>query len=80
MGDFSEERLRRRILLGMLTSSSNTVLEPVTTDILSALPDVSAHFSRFRVTEISLAEQALQQFDRSSVVRAVRCWLTPKQM
>lgn len=70
MSDFPEERLRQRILLGMLTPSSNTVLEPVTTAILSSLPHVSAHFSRFRVTEISLAEQALQQFDLSAILQA----------
>ena len=68
--NFPEEKSRQRILLGMLTPSSNTVLEPVTADILSSLPDVSAHFSRFRVTEISLVEQALQQFDLSSILRS----------
>lgn len=53
----------KRVLLGMLTPSSNTVLEPVTTAILQDLDHVSAHFSRFRVTEISLSEAALGQFD-----------------
>ena len=43
----------------MLTPSSNTTLEPVTANMLAGLPDVTAHFGRFRVTEISLAEQAL---------------------
>ena len=56
--------------LGMLTPSSNTVLEPVTSAMLSQLPDVTAHFSRFKVTEIALSEQALRQFDDSEILRA----------
>lgn len=52
----------KRALLGMLTPSSNTVLEPMTSAILAELPDVTAHFSRFRVTEISMNERALGQF------------------
>lgn len=47
----------------MLTPSSNTVVEPTTDAIVSRLADVSAHYSRFRVTEISLSDQALAQFD-----------------
>lgn len=52
-----------RRFLGMLTPSSNTVLEPLTSQMLSGLPEVSAHFGRFPVTEISLRDQALGQFD-----------------
>jgi maleate isomerase len=48
--------------LGMLTPSSNTVLEPLTGAMLAGLPDVTAHFARFRVTEISLGQGALGQF------------------
>lgn len=55
---------KARKLLGMLTPSSNTVLEPVTTAMLAGLPEVTAHFSRFRVTEISLSDQGLGQFDQ----------------
>lgn len=51
------------IRIGMLTPSSNTVLEPVTTQMLKDLPDVTAHFSRFRVTAIGLDQAALSQFD-----------------
>lgn len=54
----------------MLTPSSNTVLEPVTTAILSGLEEVSAHFSRFRVTEISLSPAALGQFDDGPLLDA----------
>jgi maleate isomerase len=62
--------MTRRIRLGMLTPSSNTVLEPVTMSMLAGLPDISAHFSRFKVTEIALSEQALGQFDDSEILRA----------
>lgn len=62
----------RRILLGMLTPSSNTALEPLTSAIVSQLPEVSAHFGRFRVTEISLSEQALGQFDEAPILEAAR--------
>ncbi|MBT3360189.1 MAG: Asp/Glu/hydantoin racemase [Rhodospirillales bacterium] len=55
--------MTKRALLGMLTPSSNTVLEPVTSAILADLPDVSAHFGRFRVTEISMNDKALGQFE-----------------
>src|SRR5216683_2615022 len=44
--------MTKRILLGMLTPSSNTALEPITTAMVAGLPEVSAHFSRFKVTEI----------------------------
>jgi maleate isomerase len=59
---------RRRI--GMLTPSSNTVLEPVTQAMLAGLPDITAHFSRFRVTEIALDAGALSQFDDSPILKA----------
>jgi maleate isomerase len=60
----------RQVRLGMLTPSSNTVLEPVTYALLGGAPDVSAHFSRFKVTEIALSEQALGQFDDSAILSA----------
>jgi maleate isomerase len=60
----------RRTLLGMLTPSSNTVLEPVTAAMLAGLPDVTAHFARFRVTEISMRDQALGQFDLEPILAA----------
>ena len=59
-----------RTLLGMLTPSSNTVLEPVTTAILAGLPDVTAHFGRFRVTEIAMNERALGQFQNAPMLAA----------
>ncbi len=56
--------------LGMLTPSSNTVLEPMSDRILSELTDVSLHFARFRVQEISMTDTAIQQFDRSAILAA----------
>jgi maleate isomerase len=62
----------KRVLLGMLTPSSNTALEPLTSAMLAGLPEVSAHFGRFRVTEISLKPQALGQFDTAPIVEAAQ--------
>ncbi|WP_089937958.1 maleate cis-trans isomerase family protein [Candidatus Entotheonella palauensis] len=61
-----------RTRLGMLTPSSNTVVEPVTTDIIRALPEVTAHFARFTVTEISLTQQALDQFTPEPFMQAAQ--------
>lgn len=66
------ESVNARTLLGVLTPSSNTVLEPLTAAILHDLPDVSAHFGRFRVREISLREEALDQFDNAPILDAAR--------
>ncbi|KJB97430.1 Asp/Glu/hydantoin racemase [Skermanella aerolata KACC 11604] len=60
------------MLLGMLTPSSNTVVEPITSAMLSGLPEVSAHFGRFPVTEISLRPAALGQFDEQPFLSAAR--------
>ncbi len=48
--------------LGMLTPSSNTVLEPLTFSMLANQSDISAHFSRFRVLKISLEADSLDHF------------------
>ena len=61
-----------RILLGMLTPSSNTVLEPVTSAMVAPLPGVSAHFSRFRVVEISLRPVSTSQFELEPILSAAR--------
>ena len=61
-----------RVFLGMLTPSSNTILEPVTTAMISGLPEVTAHFSRFKVTEIALSAAALAQFDDSEILSAAQ--------
>src|SRR4029078_7415752 len=54
----------------MMTPSSNSVLEPVTNSMLHGVADITAHFSRFRVTEIALDAAALSQFDASAMLPA----------
>lgn len=61
---------KNRKFLGMLTPSSNTTLEPVTARMLAGLAEVTAHFGRFRVTEISLSEKGLGQFDDEPMLAA----------
>jgi len=62
--------MTRPIRLGVLTPSSNTALEPLTSAIVAAVPGASAHFSRFKVTEIALDDRALGQFDDSKILAA----------
>ncbi|CAN5385736.1 aspartate/glutamate racemase family protein [soil metagenome] len=62
--------MTKRVLLGMLTPSSNTTLEPVTTAMLGEVAEASAHFGRFRVTEIALSSNALSQFDDTEILAA----------
>ncbi len=64
--------MTKRKLIGVLTPSSNTALEPLTSAMVSSLPGVSAHFSRFTVTEISMRDQSLNQFDDSKILEAAR--------
>ncbi|HJV27437.1 MAG TPA: aspartate/glutamate racemase family protein [Aromatoleum sp.] len=64
--------MTKRIRLGVLTPSSNTSLEPLTSAIVAEVPGISAHFSRFTVTEISLKDQALGQFDDSKILEAAK--------
>ena len=56
--------------IGMLTPSSNTALEPATYGLLAGMPDVTAHFARFPVTEIALSPDALSQFDLAPILAA----------
>lgn len=58
------------IRIGMLTPSSNTALEPLTMRMLADMPQASVHFSRFRVTQIALSDQALAQFATDEILRA----------
>ena len=60
----------RPVRLGILTPSSNTVLEPLSTAMAAEMPNVTLHFSRFRVTEIALTDAALAQFDDAAVLQA----------
>ncbi|RDB42689.1 Asp/Glu/hydantoin racemase [Halomonas sp. DQ26W] len=62
-----------RTLLGMLTPSSNTVLEPYTAALLQELfPRVTAHFQRFTVKETALSGRAQVQFDPTPQLEAAR--------
>ena len=56
--------------LGILTPSSNTVLEPLTVAMLAGFTHTTAHFARFKVTEIALSAAALGQFDDAEILRA----------
>ena len=58
------------IRLGMLTPSSNTVLEPATYALLDGAPDITAHFQRLRVLSISLEGGSTGQFDVAPMVAA----------
>ena len=59
--------------IGMITPSSNSVLEPLTQAIVAPLyPDVSVHFQRFRVESIELDDKALAQFDTRRLLDAAR--------
>ncbi len=58
------------VRLGMLTPSSNTVLEPFTTAMLGAVQDVTAHFARFKVLKISMDKDSLGQFKRDPMLEA----------
>ncbi len=62
-----------RTLIGMLTPSSNTVLEPYMCAILhQLLPEVTAHFQRFTVREISLDDKAMAQFKNDALIEAAK--------
>jgi maleate isomerase len=62
--------LPKRFRIGVLTPSSNTALEPLTSRILSGLPEVTVHFARFKVIQIALSETALAQFDDERILQA----------
>lgn len=57
--------------IGMLTPSSNTILEPETQALLSPLGSLaSVHFGRFRVTQIGLDAAADNQFALEPILTA----------
>ncbi len=57
--------------IGMLTPSSNTVLEPYTSAMYSPFgEEASAHFGRFRVVEISMSEASQSQFTLEPILEA----------
>jgi maleate isomerase len=58
--------------LGMLTPSSNIVLEPLCSAMASGLLETSAHFSRFTVTRIAMDDMALGQFNKAPMLEAAK--------
>jgi maleate isomerase len=59
--------------LGMLTPSSNTVLEPVTSRLSERLGGrVSVHYSRFPVTVIDDSDRTRSQFDTGTMLAAAQ--------
>ncbi len=62
--------MTKSVRFGMLTPSSNTVLEPVTAALLAQIPEASAHYGRFKVTEIALSPAALGQFSDAPILAA----------
>ena len=70
MSTDSRNGMNDAIRLGMLTPSSNSVLEPMTAAMLADTPDITAHFSRLRVLAINLDGNASAQFDAAPMVAA----------
>ncbi|KAK4506351.1 hypothetical protein PRZ48_000081 [Zasmidium cellare] len=64
--------MSKRVRIGILTPSSNTVLEPLSQKIVDKLPEVTVHFSRFAVHEIALSDKALAQFDNTKIIEAAK--------
>lgn len=62
--------MKGAIRLGMLTPSSNTVLEPATSALLAETPRITAHFQRLRVLSITLEGGSTGQFDAAPMVAA----------
>lgn len=59
--------------IGMLTPSSNTTLEPICSKMVSGLEKiVTMHYSRLKVTKISLEKDALSQFDNDRMLEAAK--------
>lgn len=65
-------KMSKRVRIGILTPSSNTVLEPLSQKIIDQLPEVTVHFSRFTVHKIALSDAALAQFDNSKIIEAAK--------
>ena len=59
--------------IGMITPSSNTVLESVTTRVAAPyLDEFTVHYTRIEVKTISLETKSLQQFTRAKMLEAAR--------
>lgn len=64
----------RRIRLGVIVPSSNTVMEPLLQKMVAGITDpaleVTVHFARFRVTKIELSQDADAQFTLEAILAA----------
>ena len=58
--------------LGMILPSSNTVVEPISTAMVSGLPDVSVHFSRFALTAVQVENPAAAYYDSGALKGAAK--------
>ena len=59
--------------IGMITPSSNTMVEPITSAMTAhLLDDVSVHYARIPVTRIALDQGSLNQFEREAMLSAAR--------
>jgi maleate isomerase len=60
------------VRLGMIIPSSNTVVEEETTALLAGTPRVSVHYSRFKLTDVAVADPAAAYYDSGLMVQAGR--------
>ena len=74
-----------RVFLGMLTPSSNTVLEPVTTAMISGLPEVTAHeffhlwnVKRIRPQSLEPIDYTRENYSRALCQRQLPSRRTPR--
>jgi maleate isomerase len=59
--------------IGMITPSSNTMVEPITAALLAPYADqLSVHYARIPVTRIALDRHSQQQFDLDAMLSAAR--------
>ena len=59
--------------IGMITPSSNTMVEPLTSAMTAhLLDDLSVHYARIPVTRITLDQGSLDQFEREAMLTAAR--------
>ncbi|MCC7371057.1 MAG: Asp/Glu/hydantoin racemase [Chloroflexi bacterium] len=59
--------------IGMITPSSNTMVEPLTSAMTAGLlDDLSVHYARIPVTRIALDQGSLDQFEREAMLSAAR--------
>jgi maleate isomerase len=72
MSNLKRDVAETSVRIGNIVPSSNTVLEPIMAQIAMDVGDVSVHFSRLCVTEITLEEKGLRQFDIAKFVSAAQ--------